>query len=281
MRVQFHEVSGIQTRVLHEGAGSPVLLLHGLGTTAERWMRNVDALGECFAVYAPDLLGAGFTADIQFSETTPLQHLAHLRELIRTLGIGKLSIVGSSYGALLATLLALETPERVRALVIVGSGSALHPPDEQAAVLRAARENAMRALRDGTLEGTRKRMERIVFNPATVPESSLMIQLTANALPGRIRTLEQLYDGMLAALSIPETQVYHRLEQIRVPTLIITGRNDIRASLIWAEKAEQRIPDCRLEVFDECGHGPMFEDQERFNSVVMKFLATQRGGRTE
>lgn len=273
MRVQFKTVAGRRTRILHEGNGEPVLLLHGVGTTAERWLQNIDPLAERFGVYAPDLLGAGFSDDVAFTQPPPLVHAEHLRALVDALGFQRYSAVGSSYGALLAALLALHSPERVRALVIVGSGSALHPPEEQAAVLKAARENALRALRDGTLEGARQRMERIVFRKEAIPAAAPMIQLVASALPGRAETSEQWSRGMLDALSVPESQVWHRLEQIRVPTLIITGRNDIRASVAWAEKAQQRIPDCRLEVFDECGHGAMFEHAERFNALVADFLA--------
>lgn len=277
MRAQFRSVGGLRTRVLHEGSGEPLLLLHGLGTTADRWVRNIDALAAHHAVHAPDLLGAGFSDDIEF-DTPPLQHLAHLSALVDDLGIGSFSVAGSSYGGLLAALLALHLPGRVRSLVIVGSGSALHPPEEQAEVLKAARENAFRALEDGTLEGTRKRMQRIVFDPASVPEISLLVQLTANALPGRARASQQWYEGALRALSVPDSQVFHRLERIAVPTLIITGRNDIRASVAWAENATTRIPDCRLEIFDECGHGPMFEHHERFNLSTRRFLANQGGG---
>lgn len=277
MRAQFRTVDGLRTRILHEGAGPAVLLLHGLGTIAERWLRNIDALAAKHAVFAPDLPGAGFSDDLVFGEAPPLQHLRHLEALVDDLELRAFAVVGSSYGGLLAALLALRDPVRTRALVIVGSGSALHPPDEQARVLAAARDNAMTALNDGTLEGTRRRMERIVFDPRSVPEASLSVQLTANALPGRREASQQLYDGMLRALSVPESQVFQRLEDIRVPTLIVTGRDDIRASPEWAEKAQKRIPDCRLEIFDACGHGPMFEHHERFNVLVERFLATETG----
>ena len=274
MRVRFLDVNGLRTRVLHEGSGPPVLLLHGLGTTAERWLANIDVLGDRFAVHAPDLLGAGFSADQAYTSAPQLHHIAHLTALVDALSLREFSVVGSSYGGLLAALLALAMPDRVKRLVIVGSGSALHPPAEQEQVLKAARENSLKALRDATLEATRKRMERIVFRPESVPPMCLMVQLTANALPGRLQNAEQLYDAMIPALAVPEAQVYQRLEQILQPTLIVTGRNDIRASWQLAEQASKRIPDCQFEVFEECGHGPMFEQPMQFNALVGEFLAS-------
>jgi pimeloyl-ACP methyl ester carboxylesterase len=273
MRIRFLDAGGFQTRILHEGSGRPVLMLHGLGTTGERWVRNIDSLAADFSVVAPDLLGAGFTANPEFGPAPQLQHVAHLRALIDQVCPGDLAIIGSSYGGLLAALLALELPERVRRLVIVGSGSAFHSPDEQAKVIQAARANALRALEDGTLDGTRQRMERIVFDPASVPPTVLLTQLTANALPGRRKASEQWYDGTLSSLANAEAQVFHRLEAIRVPTLIITGRDDIRASVPRAQEAARRIPNCRLEIFDKCGHGPMVEHPGAFNERVREFLA--------
>ena len=272
MRARFLEAAGLRTRILHEGTGEAVLLLHGLGTTAERWIRNIDPLAKHFAVFAPDLPGAGFTDDVDYRDTPQAAHLGHLAGLLDALGVQRFSVVGSSYGGLLAALLALAMPDRVNRVVIVGSGSALHPPEEQKGVLQAAEKNAISALEDGSYEATRKRMERIVFDPASVPEAALSIQLTANAWPGRKASARQLYPAMVRALDVGEAQVFSRLEQIAQPTLIVTGRDDIRASWQCAADASKRIRDCRLEIFDACGHGPMLEHPERFNRVVIDFL---------
>lgn len=273
MRVQFRRVGGLRTRVLQEGTGFPLLLVHGLGTTAERWIRNIDALGARHAVFAPDLINSGFSDDVSFADGAPqLQHLRQLRQLVDDLQLTEFAVGGSSYGGLLATLLYFELPHRIRRLVIVGSGSALHPPDEQVRSLRAARANGLQALEDGTLAGSRKRLQNISYDPANVSEEGLLVQMTANAQPGRFEATHDLYDSLIGAAARPEYQAFHRLEQISVPTLIITGREDIRASWERAEEAARRIPDARLVILEQCGHAPMLEHAVRFNQEIDAFL---------
>ena len=81
-----------------------------------------------------------------------------------------------------------------------------------------------------------------------------------------------MYDRLIEALRHPEIQAFPKLEEISVPTLIVTGRDDIRSSWELARAAAKRIPNCRLEIFEDCGHGPMFEHAEEFNRLVVQFL---------
>ena len=61
MRVAFTDVDGIRTRYFYEGSGPTLVLIHGLGISADSWTRNIDALAEHFTVYAPDMIGHGRT----------------------------------------------------------------------------------------------------------------------------------------------------------------------------------------------------------------------------
>jgi 2-hydroxy-6-oxonona-2,4-dienedioate hydrolase len=276
MRALFVEAGGVRTRLLQAGAGPALLLVHGLGTTADRWLRNIDALAKQHAVYAPDLLGAGFSADPPERAPPPqAQHVEHLEALADALGLGEYAVIGSSYGGLLAVLLHLRNPARVTRLVIVGSGSALHPPVEQRATLEAARTNATRALESGTLEATRARMASLVFDAASTPTDTLLLQLVANAQPGRSEASRRTYDGLLASVDESEWQAYPRLEKITAPTLLITGRNDPRASWRRAEEAAARIPRCESRVYEQCGHAPMLEHPARFNAELAQFLSPE------
>lgn len=275
MRALFKNVLGLRTRLLVEGEGSPVLLLHGLGTLAERWLANIDVLGEHHSVFAPDLLNHGLSEDVRFGDAPPqLRQVEHLLALMDSLGLGRIAVVGSSYGGLLASLLAVNHPDRVSRLVIVGSGSALHLPDRQADVLKAVKANTLKAFHEGTLAACRRRMQNTTYDPSAVSEPALQMLMTTNALPGRLEATEAFFDSVIPHAREPECLVIHRLEQISIPTLIVTGRDDIRASWEMAEAASKRIPDCRIRIFEKCGHAPMLEHADEFNREILAFLGT-------
>lgn len=279
MRAAFAEVAGARTRYLHAGEGAPLLLVHGLGTTADRWARNMDALGAAGnAVFAPDLPGAGFSADPPPSSDPPqAQHVRQLEALADSLGFGEYSVAGSSYGGLLAVLLHLRNPKRVTRLVVVGSGSAFHPPADQRQTLEAAKASGTRAFVEGTLEATRTRMQSLVHDPASTPTEALLLQLVANAQPGRAQAMHRVYAGLLNSVENAEWQAYPQLGNIAAPTLIITGRNDIRASWQLAQRAQERIPGAELLIYEACGHAPMVEHSARFNTDLCRFIGQFRG----
>jgi pimeloyl-ACP methyl ester carboxylesterase len=280
VRVLFKDVLGYRTRLLVEGNGAPVILLHGLGTLAERWLANIDVLGEHHSVFAPDLLTHGLSQDVRFGDAAPqLRQVEHIVALMDAFGVERSTVIGSSYGGLLASLVAINHSDRVNRLVIVGSGSALHRPDRQAEVLKAVKANTLKAFHEGTLAACRRRMQNTTFDPSAVSEPALQMLLTANALPGRLEATGAFFDSVIQHARRPECLVIDRLEEIKAPTLIVTGRDDIRASWERAEAASKRIPDCRLRIFERCGHAPMLEHADDFNREVLAFLGAPAADR--
>src|SRR6266571_5253367 len=236
MRVRFLDVGGIQTRVLHEGAGPPVLLIHGVGVSADSWLRNIDPLAEDFAVWAPDTLGHGFTGSGDYREGPPHPYLVdHLAQLVDRLELDHFVAVGSSLGALLAALLYFRMPDRVSKLVMISSGSALSSEDDLARTMREAYANGISAIADPTLASCRKRMENIFYDPAAVPSELIHIQLTMYALPGSREAYERRMRGMMDVIACRPYRIVDRLEQVALPTLMIWSKQDPRAKLADAE----------------------------------------------
>jgi 2-hydroxy-6-oxonona-2,4-dienedioate hydrolase len=278
MKVTFTNVDGTETRYLHAGQGEAVFLLHGIGMSGESFIRNIDALGEGFAVFAPDLLGHGFTASVDFGKAPPQCLMArHIRGLADALGIRSYSVAGTSYGALVAALMYFDAPERVRSAVLIGSGSVFHEAEEQKATLQAAAANGSRAMRDVTMESCRRRMAKIVYDPACVPEEILPIQMTSYARPDRLAAYEAAIAGSILTMDLPEARVYERLEALDLPVLVITGREDIRARWTAHVEGVERMPRARLVAYEKCGHMPFIEHPARFNADLFEFLSTDTG----
>jgi 2-hydroxy-6-oxonona-2,4-dienedioate hydrolase len=279
MRARFVDVDGVRTRFLHAGEGPAVFLLHGVGVSSDTFIRNVDALGERFTVIAPDLLGHGFTDAVDFASEPPQHRIArHISRLADELGFEHYSVGGSSFGALIAALMWFERPERVKNLLLIGSGSTFHPANEQEKTLRAAFANGAKAMADPTLESCGQRMAAICYGGKNLSEDILLTQLTSYALPDRLAAYKATIEGVIASLSTPEHRVYSRLEQIEARSLILTGREDVRSQWAFHVEGRKRMPKARLLIFEQCGHLPYLEHPAAFNAAVGAFLSGEEVG---
>ena len=118
-------VNGKQIYLAEKGNGTPVVLLHGGGPGASgvsNYSRNIDALAEHFRVIVPDMPGYGRSAK-GVDRRDPFGYLAdHIRGMLDEVGVGRAHLVGNSYGGACALRLALDTPQRVDRLVLMGPG---------------------------------------------------------------------------------------------------------------------------------------------------------------
>lgn len=277
MQIVVDTVGGLTRRWYRaDGApdATPLVLIHGAGAAADTWVRNLGALAADRTVFAPDLLGHGFTDGAPHGDRAPQDlQLAHLLALIDHWGLKKFHVAGSSFGALLAALVYFARSEQVDRLVLIGSASGFHPPTDQAGVLAGVLANQLKAFDRPTPETIRARNSGSNYDKADGFDEIVLVQLNYMALPDRKRFFEETIEGLIRTADSPDVRVYHRLEQIAVPTLVITGRDDPRADWRQIEDSARRIPDAVFHRFDECGHKPFSEQVQRFNQVTRAFLA--------
>lgn len=275
MRMQTIDVAGTLTRCIVAGEpGAPaVFLLHGLALTGDVWMHNVDALARTHRVIAPDMLGHGFTKPPGDAPVDIPAKVQHLRALADTLGIDRLSLCGSSYGALIASLFFFENKQRVEKLVINGSGSCFNTEEQlvsQVAKLHALYEPT---LTQSTPEMWRDRIGNNFFDKSKVPPELLPIAALCYAQPWAAPRWAETMMIMGDADRFRPFRILERLEQLTPPTLVVWGRDDKGGSLESATAAVKRMPNARLVTFDACGHYPMIEHPAEYNKLVTAFLA--------
>lgn len=276
MQVIFETVGGARRRWYRGGGGDgvPLLLIHGAGAAADTWVRNIDALGRDRPVLAPDLVGHGFAdAEEQGDRAPQALQLRHLLELIDHWGLDRFHVAGSSFGALMAALVYFARPEQVDRLILIGSASGFHPPADQAKVLAGVLANQQAALASPDPDAIRARNVGSNYDKTDTFDEIVLVQLNYMALPDRARFFEETISGLIRTAAAPEWRVYHRLEQIAAPTLVITGRDDPRADWRQVEQSAGRIARADFHCFERCGHKPFSEHADRFNAVVGDFLA--------
>ncbi len=272
MRIKMMDIDGVRTRYLCAGEGYPLILIHGVGVSGDTFLFNMEALSEDYTVYAPDIPGHGFTDSIVYEEAPQTDAARHLLKFADRLGLEHFCVGGSSFGGLIASLMYFMRPESVDALIIIGAGSVFHQPEEQADILTQVFANASKAFGDPTWQSCRSRLQTIMHPNSEVPDSILLTQLTSYALPDRFDAYKATINGMRKALGSPEHQVHRRLHEINVPCLVITGREDIRASLEATQRGVEQISDVELHVLEQCGHLPYLEHPEQFNRIILTFL---------
>lgn len=273
MRAKFIDVNGVRTRYLYEGSGDPLVLLHGSGAFADNFYKNIDTLADAgFAVYAPDLIGHGFTDPIDF-EGPPEPHMSnHVAQFVDLMGFDRFFLAGWSMGCLMACLVYFAMPERVRKLVLISGGSCFNKPAEVPMAARGNFKNVTDAFDNLSLEGMRKRHLASVHPKAAPPEEILMSHMTSYARPGMRDYFVRMHAGRTLSAEHPEARVYDRVEQIKVPTLVLSGKDDPRIAYSVQVEGVKRLPNAKHVAFDECGHRCFYEYADEFHEVVLDFL---------
>jgi 2-hydroxy-6-oxonona-2,4-dienedioate hydrolase len=277
MKVKFEDVGGIPTRYYRAGEGYPLLLVHGVGVTADSWCNNIEALAQHFQVIAPDLLDNGFTGAGSYRLGPPHKPmLNHLMQLVDHLGLREFAVLGSSFGGLLAVHLHLRSPDRVNRLIVISSGSTMQSAETLTETFARAYANGRPALSDPTYALCHQRLANIFFDPRKIPRELVFLHLTAAARPGALASFDRRMKGLMDVEAIRPFITRERLREISAPTLSIWGKQDPRSDHAEALLKFSEIPDSKVILFDECGHLPHLEHPTRFNDAVVAFLTARR-----
>jgi pimeloyl-ACP methyl ester carboxylesterase len=274
---QYVRVGQISTRFWKTGdEGSTVVLVHGLGTSVERWAPNIEDLSKHHRVFALDLIGAGRTDKPSVSYS--VADLARfLHDFMAAQGVERASVIGASLGGGVSLQFAIHYPEKLEKLVLVGSaGLGRECP---LAVRLCTLPLAGEILTRPTRKGTARFFTSLVHDPSVVTDEVVDRAWQLRTLPGAhkawLSTLRDNYDLWgLHAETLRST--VENLGAITAPTLVVWGREDRIVPVAHAYVAEQGIPNARLRIFDSCGHVPQLEYSAEFNALVSEFLAEQQ-----
>ena len=270
---QYVNVGGINTRFWKAGdRGKVVILVHGLFSSVEFWLSNLPALAGNHRVYALDMPGFGLTDKI------PLSSLSHgaqfIDDFMKTQNINRASLVGHSMGGGLSLQYTIQYPDRVDRLVLIdgfGLGRKMHYLFRLLTV-PVIGELLTRPSRNGI----KKSQSMVVYDRSVITDEIIDTSYRLALLPGAQKSLLSMLRKGGSIFGIhPEyvRSITDNLHNVKTPTLIIWGEQDRLLPVEQGYVARDKMPDAQLEVFERCGHLPHLEYPEKFNSLVLEFLA--------
>ncbi|MFB5085052.1 alpha/beta fold hydrolase [Symbiobacterium thermophilum] len=238
--------------------GQTVLLIHGNTASSLWWERVMAHLPEHVRTLAPDLRGCGDS-----DKPAPPWSIADLAEDVyqftQAMGVQRCFVVGHSLGGGVAMQLAVSHPDLVERLVLINSAPAeglVTPPERYAQLEAAVKAPELLKAALALMMPTAPKDE---FYQAVLEES---VQKSADALIPNGRAL----DGM---------NLVEQVGGLRVPTLILYGRQDGLVTLDMMERTRNQIPGAQLEVWPEVGHSAPVEAPERLAKRLIEFFGIQ------
>lgn len=260
VRAEILEVNGTKLSCRTYGSGNrAVVFLQGAQLPCEMWKEQAKALADGWKVIVYDVRGFGKSGPT----TEPFAHENDLRALLDALEIDHAALVGLSLGGRIAIEFAVEHPERVDALVLVGPGLPGFPFEEEDSPWR-------REIRAAVEAGDGARAAE-----AWLASGFMAPAMEDPELAPRIRELALANAGawLQRDTEVPlDPPAIKRLATIRCPTLVLVGSRDVPEILAIADLLDREIPYARKAVMSACGHVPNLERPEEFDRIVREFL---------
>ena len=240
-----------------EGEGPAILFAHGGGGNAASWFAQVAHFRGSHQCIVFDHRGFG-RSRWQAERFEPDLYADDARAVLDALGVERVHIVAQSLGALTAVRLALQSPERVRSLVLCNSPLGI--ADEFA--VQKVLEGAIRIAKLGA-DGIRQ-----TFAPGSLENASLM-QLYSTIASFNLDIHPELAPTILA----PEILLpVEEPKRIACPVLCVTGRHDSLVPPEVMHRFATLIPGAECVEFEASGHSPYFEEPDAFNAVLKRFF---------
>lgn len=260
------DAGGIRTHYWETGRGEPLVLIHGGGAGADayaNWAGCLPLFARRFRTIAYDMVGFGRSQPLEpgfvYSQEARVRHL---RTFLDALGLERVALVGNSMGGATALGLAMQQPQRVSGLVLMGSAGLTQEFSPELHTILDYREPD----RDGM-----RRIVRGLTHPSFVVDDDLVeyryrltqeeaVMAAYRATMGWIREAGGLYydEADIAA--------------VKVPTLIVSGREDAVVPVALSLRFHQLLENSWLYVIPKCGHWAMIEHPGDFAAAAARFL---------
>lgn len=254
-----------------EAGDEVVVMLHGSGPGASGWAnfnRNIQPLTDAgYRVILMDCPGWGKSDTIVNDGSRSHLNARILKGLVDALGLDKIHIIGNSMGGHSAVAFALDYPEHVDKLILMGGGTgggSLFTPMPAEGIKRIGK-----LYREPTMDNLKEMMDIFVYDTSNLTE-----ELFQTRLDNILARKDHLENFVASTKANPKQfpDVGHRLGEIKNETLIVWGRDDRFVPMDTGIRLVNGIQRSELHIFNRCGHWVQWEYADKFNRMVLDFL---------
>ncbi len=260
MEEKFITIDGNKIRYLESGSEKKIIvLLHGLGASAERWEFVIPEFSDHYKIIVPDLIGFG-QSDKPLVDYTSEFFSNFIYDFLQKLGITKTNIIGSSLGGQITASFVSQHPEVIEKMVLVSPSGIM--------------KNSTPALDAYVMAALYPDIEvaKNAFQMMAGPARQINLKIVENFVE-RMKLPNAKMAFMSTLLGLKNAEIITpSLQKISVPTLIIWGKNDPVIPIKYADEFVSGIKDCRFYTMDDCGHTPYVDEPQKFTKLVLDFL---------
>src|SRR3954468_2846113 len=260
------------------GDGSPVLFVHGLSGNWQNWIENIPRVAQERRVLALDL--PGFGQSERPAEKVSMSGYGRTVDAFAVaLDLGEVALVGNSMGGFVSAETAIQFPERVERLVLVSAVGITMSTLRREPVMawgRIAMIAGARTAAEKRMAIVRPRLRHAVYSTIMRHPTRIAPEMLWELSEGAGRSIfRHALEAML------DYDFRDRLDEIRAPTLVVWGEEDMLVPVKDADEFESQIPDARKVVLKDTGHVSMLERPPTFNRLLLEFLDEPRGQQSD
>lgn len=238
-------------RYIESGSKGPnLMLLHGLFGALSNFQGIIDRFSSKYNVVVPILP----IYDMPIFQVSVMGLVDFVTRFVDYKGYDKVHLLGNSLGGHIAQLYALAHPEKVASMTLTGSSGLFESAFGSAFPKR------------GDYEYIRKKTAETFYDPQ-VADKELVDEVF-----GIVNDRNKAIRVVATAKSAVRHNLADKLHQIKIPTLLVWGKQDSVTPPFVGEKFHELISTSELHFLDQCGHAPMMEKPEKFNEILERFL---------
>ena len=255
---------------IEQGEGMPILFGHSYLWDSNMWQPQIAELSQKYRCIVPDLWGHGDSQILKNNNYSLTDLAQDYGTFMNALNIDQYAVIGLSVGGMWGAHLALNYPDKVTALVLMGTDLGDEPQEQK------LRYFGMIDIIEKTNTIPNDLIEIITplfFSPTTFKNKPNLIQEFKKKLseisPDNIKTI-----ATLGRCIFSRTSILEQLKKIKIPTQIIVGNDDVPRPVHEAQRLNQTIVDSKLSIISDAGHICNLEQPEEINVILSNFLSS-------